>query len=79
MEKVTKIQRPIALASACLSVGLLCQCGSDKRIVVSVPQQRMVLLTKEEFVTSYPVSTSKRLLKYLRSARIEFADGSGVG
>ncbi len=37
----------------------LVSCGTTKRLVVNVDQQRMALYDRDEFVTSYPVSTSK--------------------
>jgi len=37
----------------------LCSCGTSKRLVVNVDQQRIALYDKDEFLASYPVSTSK--------------------
>ena len=36
-----------------------CSCGTSKRLVVDVSQQRMALYDDDEFIRSYPVSTSR--------------------
>lgn len=55
--------RPAALlgraAAAVLTGVVLCQCAIKKHIVVSVADQRLVLIDDGEFEASYPVSTSK--------------------
>lgn len=53
------MRRLVLLIKMGLSMTVLCQCGSNKRVVVSVAEQRMMVLKKDELVRTYPVSTSK--------------------
>jgi lipoprotein-anchoring transpeptidase ErfK/SrfK len=52
------VQRAAIITLAALAF-CLCSCGTTKRLIVNVDQQRIALFDKEEFVAAYPVSTSK--------------------
>ncbi len=51
--------RIFRLFGACALAMICCQCATKKRIIVSVAEQRMVLMDDGELVKSYPVSTSR--------------------
>ena len=59
MKKIFSLVRPVALLGLLLLANACTTVDKQHRLVVSVPEQRMVLLDRGQPVATFPISTSK--------------------